>query len=290
MLGTIASVATRVVPRDTLSTVQTGLTYLVVLVMCLLTAVPLYIMFLIAFQPPGAVFSGGDLHIVPETVTLDNFVQLFTTTDALIYTLNSIIVTAGVMVLATTIAVISGYILTRFDFRGKIVFSRSILLSYMFSGIVLAVPLYILFSTLGLLNSHFSLILGLTALLSPLNIWLMWQYFETVPLSLEERAWIEGAGRWRAVRDIVLPVARPGIMTAAIFSFSAGWNNFLLAQIVLSDSEMYTLPVGAALLLGRDAGWEITMAVSVLICVPPFLIALFFQRYLMLGINIGESA
>ncbi|PSQ66566.1 MAG: hypothetical protein BRD24_03075 [Halobacteriales archaeon SW_9_67_24] len=93
----------------------------------------------------------------------------------------------------------------------------------------------------------------------------------------------------RAVRDVVLPIARPGIVTAAIFSFSAGWNNFLLAQIVLSDSEMYTLPVGAALLLGRDAGWETAMSVSVLICIPPFLIALFFQRYLMLGINIGES-
>jgi len=290
MFNYVANTVTELLPHEVLSRTQTALTYLVVLVMCLFTAVPMYIMFLIALQPPGVVFSGGELNLVPQMVTFENFVQLFTTTDALTYTVNSIIVTAGVMVMATTIAVISGYILTRFQFRGKKLFSRSILLSYMFSGIVLAVPFYILFSTLGLLNKHFSLILGLTALLSPLNIWLMWQYFETVPISLEERAWIEGAGRWRAVRDIVIPVARPGIITAAIFSFSAGWNNFLLAQIVLSNADKYTLPVGAALLLGRDAGWEITMAVSVLICIPPFLIALFFQRYLMLGINIGESA
>lgn len=290
MLGHVTDAASGVVPTETLPAVRKGLAYLTVFVMCLLTAVPLYIMFLIAFQPTGAVFSGGDLHVVPQTVTLDNFVALLTTTDALTYTVNSIVVTAGVMVLATSIAVISGYILTRFDFRGKTVFSRSILLSYMFSGIVLAVPFYILFSMLNLLNSYLALILGLTALLSPLNIWLMWQYFETVPISLEERAWIEGASRWRAVRDVVLPVARPGIITAAIFSFSAGWNNFLLAQIVLSEAEKYTLPVGAALLLGRDAGWEMTMAVSVIICIPPFLIALFFQQYLMLGINIGESA
>jgi len=290
MFNYVADTVTDVLPHEVLSRTQTALTYLVVLVMCLFTAIPMYIMFLIALQPPGVVFSGGDLNLVPQTVTVENFVQLFTTTDALTYTANSIIVTAGVMIMATTIAVISGYILTRFQFRGKKLFSRSILLSYMFSGIVLAVPFYILFSTLGLLNKHFSLILGLTALLSPLNIWLMWQYFETVPISLEERAWIEGAGRWRAVRDVVIPVARPGIITAAIFSFSAGWNNFLLAQIVLSNADKYTLPVGAALLLGRDAGWEITMAVSVLICIPPFLIALFFQRYLMLGINIGESA
>lgn len=289
MLASLVSATTRALPRDTLSTIQTALTYFTVFLMCLLTAVPLYVMFLIAFQPTGVVFAGGDLHLIPRQPTLDNFVELLTTTDAVTYTINSIIVTIGVMVLATTIACISGYVLTRFEFRGKKVFSRSILLSYMFSGIVLAVPFYILFSMLGLLNSHLSLILGLTALLSPLNIWLMWQYFEAVPISLEERAWIEGASRWRAVRDVVLPVARPGIITAAIFSFSSGWNNFLLAQIVLSESSKYTLPVGAALLLGRDAGWDTTMAVSVLICIPPFLIALFFQQYLMLGINIGES-
>jgi multiple sugar transport system permease protein len=288
MLG-LLSVASGAVSRKTLSSVQTVLTYLTVFVMCLLTAVPLYIMFLIAFQPSGAVFSGGDLHVIPQTATLENFVELFTTTDALTYTINSLIVTVGVVVLATSIAVVAGYVLTRFSFRGKTLFSRSVLLSYMFSGIVLAVPFYILFQTLGLLNSHLALVLGLTALLSPFNIWLMWQYFETVPLSLEERAWIEGASRWRAVRDIVLPVARPGIMTAAIFSFTTGWNNFLLAQIVLSDSELYTLPVGAALLFGPQTGWEMTMAISVVICLPPFLIALFFQRYLMLGINIGET-
>ena len=289
MLAAIAESATRLVPRDVIATVQTVLTYLTVLVMCLLTAVPLYVMFLIAFQPGGAVFAGGGLQVVPRTVTLENFVDLFATTDALTYTINSVVVTVGVMVLATSIACVSGYVLTRFDFRGKTIFSRSILLSYMFSGIVLAVPFYILFSKLGLLDSHVALVLGLTALLSPLNIWLMWQYFETVPIALEERAWIEGAGRWRAIVDVVLPVARPGIMTAAIFSFSAGWNNFLLAQIVLSEPEKYTLPVGAALLLGRDAGWETAMSVSVLICIPPFLIALFFQKYLMLGINIGEA-
>ena len=288
MLG-LLSVASGTVSRKTLSSVQTVLTYLTVFVMCLLTAVPLYIMFLIAFQPSGAVFSGGDLHVIPQTATLENFVELFTTTDALTYTINSLIVTVGVVVMATSIAVVAGYVLTRFSFRGKTLFSRSVLLSYMFSGIVLAVPFYILFQTLGLLNSHLALVLGLTALLSPFNIWLMWQYFETVPLSLEERAWIEGASRWRAVRDIVLPVARPGIMTAAIFSFTTGWNNFLLAQIVLSDSELYTLPVGAALLFGPQTGWEMTMAISVVICIPPFLIAMFFQRYLMLGINIGET-
>lgn len=277
------------VSREVVSFVQRVLAYVTLIVMSLFTAIPLYLLFLVAFQPTGAVFAGGDLHVIPQTATLENFVTLFTTTDALLYTKNSIIVTIGVMVFATSIAVVAGYILTRFSFTGKTVFSRSILLSYMFSGIVLAVPFYILFATLNLLDSHLALILGLTVLLSPFEIWLMWQYFETIPLALEERAWIEGAGRWRAVWDVVIPVARPGIITAAIFSFSTGWNNFLLAKIVLADSSTYTLPVGAALLLGPEAGWEIAMAISVVIAIPPFLIALFFQNYLMLGINIGET-
>lgn len=287
ILATISETVTEDIARKKFSDrLQRFLTYVVLFVISSITVVPLYIMFLIAFSDPSAVFEGGNLHILPREFTIENFVVLFTQYQTATFLFNSIVVTIGVVIGATTISVIGGYILTRFKFLGKQAFSRSILLSYMFSGIVTAVPLYIIFARLNLLNSQLALIVGLVALLSPFNIWIMWQYFKTIPMSLEERAWIEGASRTRAIIDVVVPVARPGIMTAAIFAFTAGWNNFLLAKIILAEKDLYTLPVAAPLFLGRDTGWEMTMAVAVIICVPPFLMALFFQRYLLLGINL----
>jgi len=290
MLGILAAVTDAVTDdvarKRFFDRLQVFLTYLVLLVICTVTVVPLYVMFLIAFSDPAAVFEGGTLHLFPRELTVENFVVLFTQYQTATYLFNSIVVTIGVVVGATTISVIGGYILTRFRFLGKQAFSRSILLSYMFSGIVTAVPLYIIFARLNLLNSRLALIVGLVALLSPFNIWIMWQYFKTIPISLEERAWLEGASRPRAIVDVVVPVARPGIITAGIFAFTAGWNNFLLGKIILSEKDVYTLPVAAPLYLGRDTGWEMTMAMAMVICVPPFLLALFFQRYLLLGINL----
>lgn len=290
MLGILAAVTDAVTDdvarKRFFDRLQRFLTYAVLFVICSITIIPLYIMFLIAFSSPAAVFEGGNLHLIPQQLTLENFRILFTQYQTATYLFNSIVVTIGVVIGATTISVIGGYVLTRFRFLGKQAFSRSILLSYMFSGIVTAVPLYIIFARLDLLNSRLALIVGLVALLSPFNIWIMWQYFKTIPISLEERAWIEGASRTRAIIDVVVPVARPGIMTAAIFAFTAGWNNFLLAKIILADKDLYTLTVAAPLFLGRDTGWEMTMAIAMVICVPPFLMAMFFQRYLLLGINL----
>lgn len=263
--------------------------YIVALLTSLFTFVPLYVMLLLAIESPRTAIQDGQLDLIPRSISLENFHELFTTTNAMTYIVNSLIVTTGVVIVATTIAVIAGYTLTRFEFRGKSQISRAVLVSYMFSAIVLAIPIYMLYYHIGLLNHYLGLILGIAALVSPFNIWLMWQYFDSIPISLEERAWTEGASRWRAVWDVVVPVSRPGIMTAAIFSFSAGWNDYTFSRVVLSDQEMYTLPVGTALFLGPDTSWTEAMAISVIICIPPFLIALFFQKYLLQGINIGET-
>lgn len=245
-------------------------------------------MLLLAFQPPEVVFSGGQVNLIPRTLSFQNFNELLTTTKTIRYMTNSIIVTGSSTVLSTSIAVAAGYGLTRFDFRGKSLTARAVLFSYMFSPIVLAIPLYVLFYTAGLLNSYFALTLSLTAISTPFAIWLMWQYFQTIPISLEESAWVRGASRWRTVRDVVLPVARPGYISAAIFSFAVAWNDFTMARVVMSSDNMYTITVGASLFLDRvSVGWSETMAVSFLMCIPPFLIALFLQNYLLQGFSVG---
>lgn len=250
--------------------------------------IPVYVMVAIAIQSPTDVFAGGQVNLLPDSVTLRNFRVLVTETSTVRYFTNSVIVTASSTVLSTALAVAAGYGLTRFDFQGKTLAARAVLFSYMFSPIVLAIPLYVIFFSLGLLNSYFALTMALTAISAPFAIWLMWQYFQTVPLALEESAWVKGAGRWRTVWDVVLPVARPGYISTAIFSFAVAWNDFTMARVVMSQDEMYTITVGASLFLDRvSIGWGETMAVSLLVCIPPFLIALFLQNYLLQGFSVG---
>lgn len=277
-----------VVPRS----LQKRLTRAAVIVTSLLVAifvtVPVYAMFAIAVQSPVDVFAGGDVNLLIESVTLRNFRVLFEETETVRYFANSLIVTASSTLLSTALAVAAGYGLTRFEFRGKTTAARAVLFSYMFSPIVLAIPLYVIFYSLGLLNSYFALTLALTAISAPFGIWLMWQYFQTVPIALEESAWIRGASRTRTLWEVVLPVARPGYISTAIFSFAVAWNDFTMARVIMSQDEMYTITVGASLFLDRvSIGWGETMAVSLLICVPPFLIALFLQNYLLQGFNVG---
>lgn len=249
---------------------------------------PLYIMVVIAIQSPGAVFQGGRVNLLPTSPTLRNFMVLLNTTNTVRYFVNTFIVTAAATVLSTAIAVTAGYGLTRFEFRGKTLAARGILFSYMFSPIVLGIPLYVIYYQLGLLNSYLGLTLALTAISAPFAIWLMWQYFQTVPIALEESAWIRGASRWRTVWDVVLPVARPGYISAAIFSFAVAWNDFTMARVVMTNDSMYTINLGASLFLDRvSIGWGTTMAVSLLICIPPFVIALLLQNYLLQGFSVG---
>ena len=262
--------------------------YAVALVVATFVTVPVYVMVVIAFQSPATTFAGGNVNLVPSEVTLRNFRVLFDTTLTATYFRNSLLVTGGSTLLSTAIAVTAGYGLTRFDFRGKGIAARAVLFTYLFSPIVLAIPLYVVFFSLGLLNNLFALTLALSAVSAPFTIWLMWQYFQTVPIALEESAWVRGASRWRTVWDVVLPVARPGYISAAIFAFAVAWNDFTMARVVLSQDEKYTITVGASLFLDRvSIGWAETMAVSLLISIPPFLIALFLQNYLLQGFSVG---
>ncbi|WP_132058818.1 carbohydrate ABC transporter permease [Halorussus amylolyticus] len=271
---------------------QTRLKRIAVILTAALVAIfvtiPVYIMVAIAVQSPADVFRGGTVHLIVDTLTFRNFRVLLEDTNTVQYFINSLIVTAGATTMSTALAVAAGYGLTRFEFTGKTLAARAVLFAYMFSPIVLAIPLYVIFYSLGLLDSYFALTMALTAISAPFTIWLMWQYFQTVPISLEESAWIRGASRTRTLWDVVLPVARPGYISAAIFSFAVAWNDFTMARVVMSSDEMYTITVGASLFLDRvTIGWGETMAVSLLISIPPFLIAVFLQNYLLQGFNVG---
>jgi len=160
------------------------------------------------------------------------------------YYLNSIILSGGSLVLITSLATLAGYGLTRFDFSHKRNFARMILFGYMFPPILLSIPMFIIFRDIGIVNTYIGAIVGLSATRLPLCIWIMWQFFQTVPESLEESAQMSGASRFRAFYEIALPIAKPGIIAVAILAVQGGWNAYTVPKIILTQREYWPLTIG----------------------------------------------
>ena len=248
---------------------------------------PIYWMAQNAVKTRRAVLDGPTWFPSAESFTLDNF-QILTNGDVGIYLMNTVIVTLGTIVAVVIISMIAGYGLARFQWSQKENFARFLLFGYMFSPIVLGLPLYLIWKTLGLLNTRVGLIIALTAISMPFSVWLMWKYIQTIPAAMEESAWIAGASRWRGFRDIIVPQTQPAIIAAALFAFALAWNDFTFAQILLPKNSATTFAPGIMRLIyqGYDVAWSDIMAVSLLMTVPPLLFAYFLQGYLLKGFEI----
>lgn len=262
--------------------------YSLLTVLLIYVAFPLYWSISSAFKTPAALFASPPGVFIFES-TFNHFQRLMNETQFLTYFFNSVVVSIGATLLTTALATLGGYGLTRANFRGKRNVARGVLFSYMFPPILLAIPLYTVFYNLGLLNSYFALMLAHTAITLPFAMWIMWQFFQTIPIAYEESAWISGAGRLRAFWDVVLPMARPGTIAIAIFSFALSWNDYTFAVVIMTDSTMQTLPVGVSQFIEQTAvNWGLVLSGGALIMLPAFLLILFLQRYLLQGFRVAH--
>ncbi|MFC7175872.1 carbohydrate ABC transporter permease [Halosegnis marinus] len=210
------------------------------------------------------------------------------TGEVALYLFNSAIVTLGTIVLVVVVSLIAGYGLARVEFGHKENFARFLLFGYMFSPIVLGLPLYLIYSRIGLLNTRVGLIITLTAISMPFSVWLMWKYIQTIPEAMEESAWVAGASRWEGFRDVIVPQTQPAIIASALFAFALAWNDFTFADILLPDNQATTFAPGIFRLInqGYGAPWGDAMAASMLTTIPPLLFAYFLQSYLLKGFQI----
>jgi multiple sugar transport system permease protein len=248
---------------------------------------PTYVMLKASIQPELELFSNTFL-FVPRSPTLGNFAGLFTETSFARFYLNSIVAALGTMVISVVSATLAGYSLTRFSFPGKKRLAQSVLFSYMFPPLLLALPMFMIWRDLQLLNSYPGIILAHSAHALPFDIWLMWKFFQTVPISYEESAWIYGASRLRAMRDVAIPMALPGIIAVSIFSFAISWSDFTFANLLLTQESMKTLPIGMLGFIEQQAvNWGLIMSASVMMALPAFLLVYFLQSYLLRGFSVG---
>jgi ABC-type glycerol-3-phosphate transport system permease component len=250
-------------------------------------AAPFAWMILTAFKPRSEIFVSPPTFL-PGAFTLDNVVRLFAETRFAAYLANSALVAAATVVLTLLVAIPGAYALTRFRWRGREAISAAVLFTYMFAPIMVIIPFYVLMRALGLTNTHTGLVLAYTALCLPFALWLLRSFFQSIPLELEEAALTDGASRPRAVLHVVLPLAAPGLIATATFTFILAWNDYIFARVLLSADELKTLPVGIADLYNASVvDWGLIMSAGTLVLVPVFFVFIFIQRSLVAGWGSG---
>jgi ABC-type glycerol-3-phosphate transport system permease component len=256
-------------------------------VLLVVGAFPLLWMLSTALKPSGEIFATPPA-LVPGHPTLENFRRLFTETKFVTFFENSVAVALATVLLTLTVASLGAYGLTRYAFRGRDTVAGLILLTYMFAPIMIIIPFYILVKQLGLVNTRLALVLSYTTFCLPFCLWVLRAFFSSIPLELEEAALVDGAHRGKAMWYIVLPLALPGLIAAAIFTFILAWNDFLFALVLITSEELKTLPVGVNDLFNATiVDWGMIMAAGVMITVPTVLFFAAVQRYLVQGWGAG---
>lgn len=199
--------------------------------------------------------------------------------------LNTLQISSITMILCVFIGVLAGYGVTRFNFKGKKTYLLVIMITQMFSSVLLINPMYVIFRNLGLLDTKLSLIIADTTTALPMTIWLLYSYFSQIPIEYEEASWMDGSSRLEGIFNIVFPLAIPGIITAGLFAFLTSWGNMLFAKTFITSPELRT--VSLALTNFQElykTTWETQMAASFITMIPPFLIFLFIQNKLVEGL------
>jgi len=275
--------------------------HLFLVVFTLLSVYPVLWVFTVAFSgqqnlafvdlPPDPGFLDRLRAIVPwpETVSLKNFSDVLTQQPFLRWMLNSAIVSFLTTILGVFLACTAAYAFSRFQFPGRRAGMMSFLVSQMFPGTLLLVPIYIIITQwLGLGNSFIGLVLVYSVTAIPFCVWMLKGYFDTIPLEIEESAIMDGASRQAIFFRIILPLAKPAVAVTALFSFMTAWNEFILAATFLEEEVKYTAPVGLKFFVGGFASqWGYFAAGSIIISIPVVLLFLYLQKYLVSGLTAG---
>ncbi len=199
----------------------------------------------------------------------------------------STLVSVLTVVITLALAIPGAYAVARLRFPGRVVLSQSILLIYMFPAIVLVIPLYTVFSQLGLRDSLIGLLIVYPATTLPVALYMLQGYFRGLPAELEEAGIIDGCTRWEVIVKITLPLSLPAVASVALYVFMIAWNEFLFAFMFLDDPRIFTLSRGVVSLNSSEVPRQFLMAGAVIVTVPIMAIFLWFERYLVTGLTAG---
>jgi multiple sugar transport system permease protein len=251
-----------------------------------ITLLPVYWMVNTSLKNQVEVFASPPT-LWPQNLTFANYENLFTRRHLGTYLFNSLVIVGSAVLLSLVMGSLAGYSLARFS-RLQQRLNFWVLAPRMIPPVALVVPLFLMLQQIGLINKKLGLILVYTAFNLPFVAWMMRSFFQEIPVDLEEAAMVDGASRLRSFRDIVLPLAAPGLAATAIFSLIITYNEFFFALILTSTPAAATLPVGTAALIGKTQTLYGEMAAAgVVAAVPLVIFALLVQRHLVRGLTMG---
>ena len=262
-----------------------GIHYLVLFLMCFFLLAPIFVMFQTSFKVETQIFSVPPVWIFFPTI--QNYTDVLVMDRFSRYLTNSLIVGVVSTFFTLTFGGMAAYALVRFKFMGKGVISITTLLLRMLPPAVLAVPVFVIWSDWNLLDKRTGLILVYVAMNLPFTIWILYGFIAQIPKELEEAAVIDGCNPYQVFFRVVLPLIRPGLAAAAIFTFRIAWNEFILS-LVLTNRYTRTLPVATSLFL-TDHGiqWGKIMAMGTLIALPPLIFTFIAARQIITGLTAG---
>ena len=247
---------------------------------------PLYWAVLSSLTPESRLFAAPSL--VPRALVLTHYRALFEEHEFSVPIVNSLVVAGATTAVSVVLGALCAYAAARLRFRGKAPLLAFVLAVSMFPQIAIVSPLYVVLRAAGLLNSYPGLVLPYLSFAMPLTIWLLVGYFRQLPSDLEEAALVDGAGRLQAFREILLPLAWPGLATTAILTFLYSWNEFLFALSFTLGPERYTVPVAIALFRGQyQVPWGQILAGAIVATVPVAAVVVVAQRRIVAGLTSG---
>ncbi|WP_445681832.1 carbohydrate ABC transporter permease [Radicibacter daui] len=248
---------------------------------------PLYWLLKVSVTPNDLLYSEG-VRLWPSHMTLDHFAFVLKHSDFPRFFQNSLIVSGSTAAIVTALASTSGYALSRFEFRAKYLIVALMLLTQMFPLVMLVAPIFKMLTPLKLTNSLAGLTLVYVAFNVPFATFLMQSFFDGIPKDLEEAAMIDGATRFKAFRQIILPLTLPGIAATLGFVFTAAWSELLFSLMLISGNQSATFPVGLLSFVSKfSVDFGQMMAAGVLALIPACLFFLLIQRYLVQGLTAG---
>lgn len=264
---------------------------IVITVLTVFTVMPLYVMITSAVKPLGDV--QGAFAWWPSTMTIQPFIDMWTTVPLAQYFFNSVVVSTIATLFSLVIAIFASFAVSRYRFRGRSVFTTTVLSTQMFPGVLFLLPLYLIFininQTFGiqLAGTRIGLIITYLTFTLPFSIWMLAGYFDNIPRELDEAARVDGSSALGALFRVILPVARPGVVAVGVYSFMTAWGELLFAS-VLTTQESRTLAVG----LGEystqvNIYWNQIMAASLVVSIPVVIGFLLLQRSFVAGLTAG---
>ena len=249
---------------------------------------PIYWMIITSFKYNTEIINAQKLSYFPEKITSENYNQLFAMYDYGNMLKNSLIISLSSGFCVTMLSIFGGYGLARYKFNSKTLFLLFFLVTQMIPGILVIIPLYIIFSKMNIVNTRLSLFIFYLISNLPFCVITMRSFFERIPYTLEEAATVDGCTKLQTLRKIVLPVMFPGIVAVFVFAFIGAWNELIAGTIFINTPNFWTIPIGLKSLIGKyDVKWGVLMAGGVLALLPTAVMFALMQRFVVEGLTAG---